>query len=100
MTNFQKHREELLKCPEFKAEYERAVAELDIAYKLLETRENLNISQEELAERTGIRQSNISRLESGKNSPTVAMLHKIAKGLGATLRIEFDLSESHNVDTH
>jgi len=89
MTNFDKFKAEQLKDPVFKAEYQRATAELDVAFKLLEARNGVNVSQEELAQRTGIPQSNLSRLESGKHSPTVAMLQKIATGLDCTLHIEF-----------
>ena len=48
-----------------------------------------NITQEELAQRTGIRQSNISRIESGAVSPTIETLARLASGLGKTLKIEF-----------
>ena len=47
------------------------------------------MTQKELAERTGIRQSNISRIESGACSPTVETLSRIAAGLGKQLKIEF-----------
>ena len=57
------------------AEYEAIRAE--IAARLA-----CNMTQKELAERTGIRQSNISRIESGADSPTVDTLARIAAGLG------------------
>ena len=47
------------------------------------------MTQKELAERTGIRQSNISRIESGVTSPTVTTLARLAAGLGKKLKIEF-----------
>ena len=47
------------------------------------------MTQKELAEKTGIRQSNISRIESGASSPTVDTLARIAAGLGKKLKIEF-----------
>ncbi|MDR2712380.1 MAG: helix-turn-helix domain-containing protein [Clostridiales bacterium] len=39
--------------------------------------------------KTGIRQSNISRIENGNCNPTVATLQQIADGVGKTLHIEF-----------
>ena len=39
------------------------------------------ISQERLAERAGISRSELSRIEQGKN-PSMAMIYKIADGLG------------------
>ena len=47
------------------------------------------MTQKELAEKTGIRQSNISRIESGTSSPTIDTLSRIAAGLGKKLVIEF-----------
>ena len=65
-----------------RAEYEeiRAVIAVRLA---------CNMTQKELAERTGIRQSNISRIESGASSPTVDTLARIVAGLGKKLKIEF-----------
>jgi ribosome-binding protein aMBF1 (putative translation factor) len=40
-----------------------------------------NITQEELAERSGLPQSHISRIESGQHSPSHHTISKIAKGL-------------------
>lgn len=47
------------------------------------------MTQKELAEKSGLRQSNISRIESGAASPTVDTLSRIAAGLGKQLKIEF-----------
>ena len=43
----------------------------------------------ELAKKCGIKQSNISRIESGKANPTIKFLQKIAQALDADLFIEF-----------
>jgi len=48
-----------------------------------------NLTQSELAKKTGIRQSNISRIENGNCSPTIATLQQIADGVGKKLYIEF-----------
>ena len=48
-----------------------------------------NMTQKELAEKTGIRQSNISRIENGSASPTIDTLARIAAGLGKQLKIDF-----------
>jgi len=47
------------------------------------------MTQKELAEKTGIRQSNISRIENGSASPTIDTLARIAAGLGKQLKIDF-----------
>lgn len=49
----------------------------------------MNMTQKELAERSGIRQSNISRIENGSCSPTISTLQLLAKGLGKELSVSF-----------
>jgi transcriptional regulator with XRE-family HTH domain len=46
------------------------------------------MTQKELSEKTGVRQSNISRIEKGDCVPTLTTLKALAKGLGKTLKIE------------
>ena len=75
--------------PEFAAEYEAMQPEYEEIRAVIAARLACNMTQKELAEKTGIRQSNISRIESGAGSPTVDMLARIAAGLGKKLKIEF-----------
>lgn len=75
--------------PEFRAEHEATRAEFEVAKALIEARTSMNMTQQELAKRSGIRQSNISRIENGSCSPTVATLQLLAKGLGKQLSIHF-----------
>ena len=46
------------------------------------------MTQKELAEKSGIRQSNISRIEKGMCMPTIPTLCEIAKSYGKKLKIE------------
>ena len=46
------------------------------------------MTQKELAERSGVRQSNISRIEKGVCTPTLITLQELAKGFGKKLKIE------------
>ena len=48
-----------------------------------------HITQKELAERTGITQADISRIENGTRNPSLAMVKRIAEGLGMRLKLEF-----------
>ncbi len=75
--------------PEFAAEWERQSVEREYVKAIIAARLERNLTQKELAERTGLRQSNISRIENGNCSPTVATLQQIAAGVGKTLHIEF-----------
>lgn len=58
-----------------------------IARQVVELREKHHLTQVELAEKAGIPQAQISRIERGVISPTSATLAKIAEALGADLRL-------------
>lgn len=59
--------------------------------KVREARKKAKLTQEELAEKSGLQQSHISRIENGKHSPSPYTLEKIATGLGIPVR-DFDPS--------
>ena len=90
MTNYQEFKEELMQDPEFRAEYERTRPEFEIMHALIDARINSNMTQKELSVRSGVRQSNISRIENGTCSPTIATLQALAAGLGKKLIISFE----------
>lgn len=75
--------------PEFAEEYEAIRPEYEAIRAVIAARLECNMTQKELAEKTGIRQSNISRIENGTSSPTVDTLARIAAGMGKQLKIEF-----------
>lgn len=89
MSDFQKHLAESMKDPEFAEEYEKLGAEYAAIRAVISARLACNMTQKELAEKTGIRQSNISRIESGTSSPTIDTLARLAAGMGKKLSIEF-----------
>ena len=73
-----KMKEYLMKDEEFKAEYEKLKPRYDIISQIIEARADNNITQRELALRTGTQKSNISRFESGSYNPSLDFLIKIA----------------------
>ena len=89
MSDLRKYLNEQMDNPEFAAEYETMRPEYEAIRAVIAARLECNMTQKELAEKTGIRQSNISRIESGASSPTVDTLARIAAGLGKKLKIEF-----------
>lgn len=89
MSDLHKYLEKQMKDPTFRAEHESTRTEFEVARALIEARMSLNMTQKELAERSGIRQSNISRIENGTCSPTIATLQLLAKGLGKQLSVSF-----------
>ena len=89
MTNYQEFKGELMQDPEFRAEYDRTRPEFEIMHALIDARINSNMTQKELSMKSGVRQSNISRIENGTCSPTIATLQALAEGLGKKLVISF-----------
>ena len=75
--------------PEFVKEYESIQPEMDVIRAIIEARTSQNITQKELAERTGINQADISKLENGTRNPSVSLLKRLAEGMGMVLKIEF-----------
>ena len=59
-----------------------------IGYKIKEKRLELELSQEELASKVGIDQSDLSKIEKGNANPSVKMLYKIVCGLNAKIIVD------------
>ena len=59
----------------------------DIAVQIVELREQHGLTQAELAERCGIDQGDISRIERGATSPTARTLQRIGDVLHADVRL-------------
>ena len=71
------------------ARRQRAIFEpaYDVAVQVIELREKHGLTQAELAERCGIDQGDISRIERGSTSPTARTLQRIADALSADVRL-------------
>lgn len=78
-----------MKIPEFKKEYEKIQPEMDIIRAIVDARVSQNLTQKDLAERTGINQADISKLENGTRNPSLKLLQRLADGMGMILKIEF-----------
>ncbi len=89
MSDFRKHLERSLRDEGFAREWEEQSAERDVMRRIVEARMEEGLTQQELAERCGMKASNLCRLENGNGNPSVATLEKIARGLGKRLEISF-----------
>lgn len=89
MSDLRKYIEKQMQDPEFKAEHDATRVEFEVVRALVAARTETNITQQELSLRSGVRQSNISRIESGACIPTLATLQALAKGLNKKLVIDF-----------
>lgn len=76
------------------AEMERP--EMQIARALVAVRRDKRITQQQLAERTGIAQADISRLENGNSNPSLRTLQRLADGLGMKIEVGFREIDAEN----
>ena len=86
---FDDYLQEQLQDPEFKKEWDDIQPEMDVIRAMIDARIEQNLTQKELAARTGIDQADISKLENGTRNPSLKLLKKLASGLGMQLKIEF-----------
>lgn len=88
-TSFKDFKKKMLSDPETKQEYDALEAEYQVISQLIELRLQAKMSQEELAQKLGTKQSAISRFENNFTNPTVSFLSKVAAAFNKKLHIEF-----------
>lgn len=89
MSEFKNFLNEQLQDEEFKKEWENIQPEMDVIRAMVDARISQNLTQKELADRTGINQADISKLENGTRNPSLKLLKRLADGMGMTLKLEF-----------
>ncbi len=87
LVPFKKFFDKAMKDPEIKAEYDRLGPEYEIIEAIIRKRAEKGMSQKQLAEKMGTKQSALSRLESGNYNPSLAFLKKVATALETTVHI-------------
>ena len=80
---------EQLQDDAFRQEWEENQPEMDIIRAMADARIAQNLTQKELAERTGIDQTDISKLERGNANPSLRTLQRLAAGMGMKIKLEF-----------
>lgn len=89
MRNFQETLSEQLNDANFKKEYDRLQPEFAVIQAMLDARKASGLTQKDLADRTGIAQADISKLENGNANPSLRTLQRLAEGMGMKLKLEF-----------
>lgn len=89
MKSLSGYKNEQMKNQQFAREYEAIQPELDVIRAMIDARISQNLTQKELAERTGINQADISKIENGTRNPSLKLLQRIAEGMDMMLKIEF-----------
>ena len=88
MSNMKTHKDflaEQMRDPGFRAEWESLQPER----AMIDARAAAGLTQKELAEKSGIAQSDISKLENGNANPSLRTLQRLAAGMGMRLHLEF-----------
>ena len=81
---------EKLKDPDFKREWEAQELKFQFIKAMLVDMAENHLSQNQLSEKTGISQADISKLESGESNPTLDKICKIANALNMTVKLAFE----------
>lgn len=87
LQTFSTHLKELLQNPEFAAGYEEERRRMGLAIRIAELRAKNGLTQVELAERSGITQQQLSKLERGENC-TLNTLLKVCASLGMEVQLK------------
>ncbi|MER7130801.1 helix-turn-helix domain-containing protein [Streptosporangium saharense] len=82
-------RAEIMSRPGAGAAYEAAKIRFELGEAVRLRREQLGLTQSELAERTGLKQPAVARFEAGGTMPTIPMLERLAEALEMRLSVRF-----------
>jgi predicted transcriptional regulator len=89
MKDFKTFKQELLKDEATRNEYEKLAPRYELISQLIEARLSRKLTQKDLAQKVGTKQSAIARLEAGNTNPSLGFLEKIAQALTMTLSVQF-----------
>ena len=88
-TKFDDFLNEQLQDPEVKKEYDALAPEFAIIQAMIDARQASGMTQKQLADKTGIAQSDISKLARGNANPSLRTLQRLAAGMVMQIKIEF-----------
>lgn len=83
-------RAEIMGRPGAGAAYEAARIRFELGEAVRLRREELGLTQSELAERAGLQQPAVARFEAGGTMPTIPMLERLAESLALRLTVQFE----------
>jgi|SRR5690625_1307390 len=96
-----------MKCADYKKQItalnQTEVKQIEIVAQLIQRRINLGLTQTELANKSGLKQAAIARLESEKAIPRLDTLEKVTSALGLKItlveesRASYETSDTNNI---
>lgn len=87
LTTFRQIHNKWLKNKDYKKAYKQLDLEFSLIAALIQCRLRKGITQKQLAEKIGTRQSSIARFESGTYNPTIAFVQKLANAMNAKIQV-------------
>ena len=93
-TNYEQFEAELLEKPGIRREYEALKPKYDMIRTIIGRRNELQMSQAELAGIIGTKQPAISRLEKGDYNTTLSTFFKVANALNLDVSLEVRKGEN------
>jgi ribosome-binding protein aMBF1 (putative translation factor) len=89
---YQRWRERLLSTPERRRMYEEEATKLELWLQMVEARQAAGLTQAELAERMGVSQAQVARLEKrGYDGYSLSSLRRYVAALGDDFRLEVSI---------
>lgn len=88
MKGWKTLKKELLKDRLVASEYKKLEPKYLFISQLIEARIKKGMTQKELAQKIGTKQSAVARLESGNTNPSITFLERITSALGSKLIIQ------------
>ena len=84
---------EMMQDPEYREEFELQEEEFTIARELIKARLRAGLTQQQLAERMGTKQSVIARIEAGRPLPSLRTLQRYAQATHSTIKISLEAKQ-------
>jgi len=96
-TNFKDFKSELLKNNKVRKQYDALVPKYEFISMLIKRRNELSISQRELAKLIDMQQPAICRLERGESNVTIGTLQKVANALDMEILLKAKKHGAHGI---
>lgn len=99
--DYQEWRESLVDTPEKRALYEEVAAKSDLWLQLVEARMAAGLTQEQMANRLGVSQAQVSRIEKcGYDAYTLNSLRRYVRALGGGFILEVRVCQPQQAGSH
>lgn len=85
----QEYKQNKMRDSEFVKAYDEVQPEMNIIRAIIDARIAKNMTQKDLSNKTGINQSEISKLENGTRNPSIKLLQRLAEGMDMVLDVSF-----------